>query len=482
MEPNEAGRSGVEHIVALVLENRSFDHILGDLGRRGVIPVDAAPPNSTNPDLNGQHIGISAASWELRPDLPHDLASVLTSLSSDNGGFVLADQLYHKGGAADPRRVMSAFESGALPVTHALARGYSTCDAWFSSVPAGTWPNRLFMIAGTSDGQVTNIVPPLLYTVPTVFGRLASSDWAVYNDQIPNVTVVRKLAIEWAFTRHRGPHFRSLARFDDDCRSGRLPYFSLVEPVYLGREQDDAHPPTDIRRSEALLARVFLALRRSPLWERTLLLVLYDEHGGFFDHVKPPSGVPSPGAGPSGFEFTSLGVRIPCLIVSPFAPPGCVWRPPSGTFADHTSLVATVLRGRRLEPLTPRDAAAADVWSALTEAAPRDDDAATVAEVAAWLETRPAPQEVRRRRYRGGAPSDPLDPSFLEEKSGREVAAIIASTRPRPGRKFRGGQAPVNATDAVAASDVSLEEALVDLSHVIATLPDGPADGAEPLT
>jgi phospholipase C len=457
----------VEHIVALVLENRSFDHLLGDLGRSGGLALDGGNAGMSNPDLNGNAIPIAPTIGNVSPDLPHEFDDVIVSLMDDNRGFVLAAQLHHLGlPAAAASRVMSYYAADSLPVTHALAREYSTSDAWFASVPAGTWPNRLFLLAGTSDGQVTNTLPILLYDLPTVFDALERDEWAIYNDQLPNVAIIRSLAIEYAKSKVADGHFRSMRQFAVDCAEASLPAFAFIEPAYLGDAHDDAHPPGDILRSERLLGRVYTALRRSPLWERSLLLVFYDEHGGFFDHVRPPSGVPSPGDGAYGFDFTRLGVRVPSLIVSPFAPRGGTFRPQDGGFLDHTALIATVLRQRGLPALTARDGAAADVWAALSEAAPRTDDETTVKQVSAWLE---AQDSVLMRDVVG-----PLDPRLLGERSGREIAAAIVASAPAPtgaGVSRAGGEA--SAVDATARHprDVSLEEALLTLSQAVLTLP-----------
>ena len=304
----ERARSSIDHIVALVLENRSFDHVLGDLGRSGALAVDGGRPEMANRDLNGQTIGISPVAFPVSPDLPHDFDSVTMSLMDENGGFVRADQLFHRGDPnAAPARVMSYFAAGTMPVTHALAREYAVSDQWFAAVPSGTWPNRLFLVAGSSGGRVTNTAPTFLFDLQTVFDRLPDDRWAVYNDQIPNVTLIRHLAFEWLADRVTGTHFRSLERFDRDCQGGSLPTFSYIEPAYLGDAADDSHPPRDVLPSERLVARVYRSLRRSPLWGRSILLILYDEHGGFFDHVRPPEDVPSPGHRRAGLRLRPAG-------------------------------------------------------------------------------------------------------------------------------------------------------------------------------
>jgi phospholipase C len=463
----ERARSSIDHIVALVLENRSFDHVLGDLGRSGALAVDGGRPEMANRDLNGQPIGISPVAFPVSPDLPHDFDSVTMSLMDENGGFVRADQLFHRGDPnAAPARVMSYFAAGTMPVTHALAREYAVSDQWFAAVPSGTWPNRLFLVAGSSGGRVTNTAPTLLFDMPTVFDRLPDDRWAVYNDQIPNVTLIRHLAFEWLADRVAGTHFRSLERFDRDCQDGRLPTFSYIEPAYLGDAADDSHPPRDVLPSERLVARIYRSLRRSPLWGRSILLILYDEHGGFFDHVRPPEDVPSPGTGERGFGFARLGIRIPCLLVSPLVARGQVWRPGDGRFADHTSLIASVLRFAGAAALTARDEGAADIWSVVTSQTPRDDDGPTLDTIETWLDG--------QKRLVTRAIPGPLDPDALQNASGRDVAAAIvqhAEIAP-PTRAIetpeRGTRAPQRPP-----ADVPFEEALVTLAENILSLPPG---------
>jgi hypothetical protein len=317
---------------------------------------------------------------------------------------------------------------------------------------------------------VTNTKPLLLYDLPTVFDRLGGA-WAIYNDQIPNAILIRKLAIEWAFRRVVGRHFRSIRRFEEDCANGTLPAFAFIEPVYLLGDADSGHPPEDILRSERLMGRIYAAMRRSPLWEDSVLLVLYDEHGGLFDHAEPPTGVPSPGRGEYGFDFARLGIRVPCLIVSPYAPRGASWKPKNG-FLDHTSLIATLLRRRGEAPLTARDAAAADIWPAMTETSPRTDDADTYQGIQRWLDA----QELVLSRGLAG----PLSPETLEGQSGIDVAKAIVAAYPTtaPTRAFGADRALLARPDLtrvpIGQRDPELDEALVSLAEAVLSLPPEP--------
>lgn len=414
-----------DHLVVLMLENRSFDHLLGSLGRAGSVPVDGGQPDDLiNVGLSGEVVHIGQAGSVTAPDMPHDFASVAVSLSGSNAGFVLADQLHRAGGpTADAGRVMSYFAPGDLPVLHKLATTYGVCDRWFSSVPAGTWPNRLFAIAAQSAGAVDNTVPLTLFELRTVFDALAPQDWVVYNDQIPNVALVRHLALRWLAPHSATSQFRSIPQFEQDCAGGHLPAFSWIEPVYLGASANDAHPPHDIRAAEGFVARVYGALRGSSAWDRCLFVVTFDEHGGFFDHVPPPVGVPAAvETGKYGFPFTRLGPRVPTLIIGPRVAAGSVLRPPASGFADHTSIIATILRRHGLPALTQRDEAAWDLLEASSLSATRDDE-------------EPLPGELSHLLGEPGAAlglelADPLSPSNLAGLSGQEVAGVIAAAAP----------------------------------------------------
>ena len=310
------------------------------------------------------------------------------------------------------------------PVLQALANEYAISDRWFCSVPSETWPNRIFANAATTQGRLANGLP--LYKLKTVFDQLTAKGqrWSVYNDQIPNVINIRHLAGEWLRTRHEpDSRFRSMKQFENDCADDTLPQYSWIEPIYFFGGANDDHPPHDILKGQELTARVYLAIRRNEaLWRKTMLIITYDEHGGFFDHVPPPKGppIPAPDSHVSTkppFDFTQLGPRVPLVVVSPWVGRRAVIRPGAGEFFDHTSLIRTVSVRWGLDPLTNRDAAAKDLWFAL-EDAPREDDVETFARILQWA---------------GGARDvlgdEGLDEGAMVGTNGHEVAAIIAAQR-----------------------------------------------------
>jgi phospholipase C len=409
--PANLGPQAIEHLVVLMLENRSFDLVLGTLYPASP-SFDGLTDVMGNADSAGDPLLVGPAPGTITdPDPHHDLASVVEQLTGPNQGFIVNYE-----GRLGPgqwplrRQVLDYATETTMPVLWRLAREYAVSDRWFCSVPAETWPNRLFVHCGTSLGKVSDRpwrwLPPSLYPATSIFARLGPelSAWACYNDQLPNMLLVEELADEYLRSRDApDSHFRSIAQFEGDCANAKLPRYSFIEPNYLFAEANDDHPPHDLRAGEQLISRIYTALRRSPLWSKSALLILYDEHGGFFDHVPPPHDVLAlaidPGlASEHGFAFTRLGPRVPCLLISAWTEKGSVFRPPDGAFFDHTSVIAS-LQARWPElgpPLTARVAAAATIWPALTRSSAREDDGELPEEISAIL---------ARRAPAGGAPT-----------------------------------------------------------------------------
>jgi phospholipase C len=236
-----------------------------------------------------------------------------------------------------------------LPVLSALARSYAVSDAWFASVPSQTWPNRAFAHAGTSNGNVNNggaIPDPFDWNVPTIFNVLESrgESWSVYTDTtlVPSLTrsMFPKLWDPWL-----DAHFEGFSGFVDACEKDRLPSYSFIEPSFL-TEPNDMHPPHDTRAADAFLYAIWQAVSTSPGWAKTLLVITFDEHGGCFDHVLPPFNAATPdqasAPGQEGFRFDRFGVRVPTVLVSPYIAAGTVFRSPTATPYDHTSILATL--------------------------------------------------------------------------------------------------------------------------------------------
>jgi phospholipase C len=357
-------QTGIEHIIVLMLENRSFDHMCGWLGRGdGLQPTMFNRLNPANP-ASPQVFVTRDAEWlgDLTVDPSHAVLDVNVQLFgrtiepsppvATNVGFVL-DYANQPGNTpANVGNVMKAFDASKLPVLSTLASEFVLCDRWFASVPGQTWPNRFFVHAATSGGFVDNNVRN--YTFRTIYDNLEEQGyaWAIYFHDFPQSLTLSSL---------RKPeylgHFRDSHQFFVDLSAGNLPAYSFIEPRYfdfLRWKANDQHPPHDVRLGEHLIADVYESLRRSPLWDSSLLFVLHDEHGGIFDHVPPPETV-NPDSLVSltpPFDFTRLGVRVPSVIVSPRVGKGVV----DSTVYDHTSILATVRELFNLpQSLTERD-------------------------------------------------------------------------------------------------------------------------------
>jgi phospholipase C len=395
------GLAAVEHVVVLMLENRSFDHMLGYL-YAGPSPRGDAFDGLTRaehcPDAAGKPVNVfpitpTTANAYLMPgaDPGEGFAATNAQLFGTerppagavptNRGFVTN---YDLAIAANRSRgwyvvpgtaagdIMGCFTPEALPVLSALARGYAVCDRWFCSAPTQTMPNRAFACAGTSQGHLDDHTKT--FTVPTIFGRLsaASLPWKIYGYDRSPLT-----RLNFPDTVHAPAGTTGLfTDFQADADAGNLPAFAFMEPAWSSKGNSQ-HPNYDVARGEQLLLDTYRALHAGPDWGSTLLIITYDEHGGCYDHVAPPATATPPDAstGEFGFDFTRFGLRVPTVLVSPLIDAGTVFRAPSpGPPLDHTSVLATVEHRWSLPPLTSRDAAAPDVGAVLTRSTPRIDD------------------------------------------------------------------------------------------------------------
>jgi len=331
------------HIIVLMLENRSFDHALGAL--QAVIPVEGVPPAGpprTNLDINGVPVAqLPDAIDVVRPDPKHECKDVLEQLREDNGRFVKNFQNAHPDAAPEP--VMTYHKLDSLRALHKLAREFAVFDKWFSSVPGPTWTNRLFAMSGTSRGRVLmpqSVFHPHLhkYDQPSVFRRLeeAKRTHRIYRGDFPLA-----LLLEDRRNLEAARNISTFADFlaDADGSESAFPEFAFIEPRYLVNANDD-HPPHPMGAGERLVSEVYEKLRaNTELWESTLLVVTFDEHGGFYDHCSPDDTVP-PDNRHDEYTFDRLGVRVPTIFVSPWLKQQVI-----GAHCDHTSLL------RSLRPL-----------------------------------------------------------------------------------------------------------------------------------
>ncbi len=467
-----------------MLENRSFDHMLGFLYPKSD-DFDGLDGTESNLDANGK----AAKVFEITPGAQNAYYFPLANPSEGfvatnrqlfssetppasgqaaNNGFVtsFANELQHPAHPLDPKLVgaapasiMGMYTAEILPVLSNLAKGFAVSARWFAAVPTQTFPNRAFAVAGTSLGYVDNSARGHpAFDTPSVFGKLADAGqtWKIYG-----YSGVPLTAGDFPDTVQPGPNgevVSGFTRFQDDAAKGQLAAFSYIEPEWATyrvgtgdhnfQMENDQHPVSNLAVGEKLLYDVYQALHNGPAWAKTLLIVTYDEHGGNYDHVHPPTGAIAPDGiiGPSGFDFTRFGVRVPAVIVSPLIPPGTILRAPeNGPPFDHTSIIATLRARFGLAALGKRDAAAPGVGSVLSLPTPRTDDplARIKPPTAADPVLEPGSPPV------GAAPS-----SFLEAK------AVAAAALPVPGAPIADPEAKVRTLGTAAENYRFIQERL----------------------
>jgi len=351
----------LRYVVVLVLENRSYDHGLGALSE--VIPAaDGISGGSRRANRDPErrvYFQTPAILNRIDPDPKHEHPDVVEQLQGHNAGFVANySKAYPDASVTQRGEVMSYFPRGALRSTHSLAEHFAICDRWFCSVPGPTWTNRFFVHSGTSIGRVKmpeGIFKPNLhiYNQDTVYDRLNERgiSWRIYYHDFPH-----SLLLTHQLRPRNLRRYRSMRHFVHDVSAGTFPRYVLIEPAYF-RDPNDDHPPHDSQAAQRLVAQVYGALRRNlALWNRLLLIVTYDEHGGFYDHVEPPAAVP-PDDHHEEYTFDRLGVRVPTIFISPWLGPQVV----HDAF-DHTSILKYATEKWRLGPLGKRTAAAANPW------------------------------------------------------------------------------------------------------------------------
>ncbi|NKI70131.1 phosphoesterase [Collimonas pratensis] len=441
----------VEHIVVVMLENRSLDNMLGWLYADGSAPAVVVPSSSArqfdglhadmwNPVNAGYFCGDppqkamvgrgTVCSTIPDPDPEETFDNVSYQLYGPQApaaapswpmqGFVVN---YATTNTTDATQVMQCHDCCQIPVLAALARQYAVSDAWFAPVPSQTWPNRAFAHAGTSNGRINNGSPPdpFAWDVPTIYNVLQAigSSWSVYSDTLLTPSLTRTM-----FPKLWDPllnaHFSRFTEFVDACACDTLPAYSFIEPCFM-LQPNDQHPPHDVQAGEAFLHEIWTAVSTSPGWNRTLLIITYDEHGGCYDHVLPPAGAQPPDAasapGDGGFGFDRFGVRVPAVLVSPYIAAGTVFRSASGVPCDHTSILATLRDWIGIAPAdmlpSKRIAAAPTLEQVLTLATARSDLPSIAVPAANW---QPPPMstplnDLQKSLVSGSARRFGLDPA-----------------------------------------------------------------------
>ena len=344
-------RIPIDHFVVAMQENRSFDHYFQRLPEFGQPDAEVAPTTYQNPDPSGEGEIVHPFRTDdpCLDDVPHNWVAVHHQLNGDRmNGFL---------SAANPsgRRALAYYDEATLGYYYALANTFAIGDRYFAAVPGPTFPNRMFSLAASSFGHAANTVPPPRDEEHTLFHQLERKglSWVIYSQG--------RTFEEQMFPRlhaEKGDHFRPIKEFFEDAAHDRLPLFTWVESTYAGTEGTDEHAPGDVQVGQAFIANVVAALMTSPAWPRSALVLNYDEHGGFFDHVPPPPACPPdeepphvPGVS-GGARFDRLGVRVPFIVVSPFAKAHYV----SHRTYTHTSILRLVQARAELPALTRRDA------------------------------------------------------------------------------------------------------------------------------
>lgn len=338
----------IDTIVVVMMENRSFDHYFGSSTFREGATVDGLTGRETNPRLDGTPVPVYHLLNLQPPDPPHEWDDCHLQWNiGENDGFVRVHELVHP---ATYDEVMGYHVRDQLPVLYALADNYVSYDQWYCSVMGPTWPNRYYLHAATANGQQGNLPEPGITTIWDVLADAGISHANYYSD------------VAWIWGALLNPLLgftNSIDEFFDAAEAGTLPQYVLLDPNFGllpgGEGGNDDHPIHDITLGQIFLGSVYQALANSPQWERCLLIITYDEHGGFYDHVSPGTvadEVP---------EFEQLGFRVPSLVIGPHVRRGCT----DSTVVDHVSVLSTAARKFELDPLNDRMAAAPDLSGAI---------------------------------------------------------------------------------------------------------------------
>jgi phospholipase C len=413
----------IEHVVTLMLENHSFDQMLGCM--KQVYPdlegvdLERSDVNFARdfPDREHEIAQLHVQERFFDPDPEHEHVNVLRQLDANYGFIVDYLQAYPRAAFSCKTHVMGMYPRGFLRILHTLAANFAICDHWYSSLPGPTWPNRFFVHSGTANGHVK--MPNGVfdknwhcYDQTTLYDRLSERNilWKIYHHGMPQSLVM-------LHQLKHAQHYRGMVDFFKDAAgpAEKFPQYSFIEPAYHGPEQNDQHPPSDIMQGELLLGSVYNALAANhELWNSTLLIFLYDEHGGFYDHVAPPKAVP-PDNKTREYAFNQYGVRVPALLISPWIEKGVI-----KTEFDHTSLLAFLTEKWQLGNLGDRTKEANHFGAELLKLhSARTDFPARLD-----LNRIPAPQSTKSKRINEHQKALISFSHFLEQHIGDPIEEI----------------------------------------------------------
>jgi len=427
MAPN----SNIKHIVVLMMENRSFDHLIGFLKTenpaiRGVVANDYF--NINNAGTAMPVTDEATDQGQLVMDPGHDFTDVYmqmyavpygTPASQPNmSGFAKS---YEQVGG-NPANIMRCFRPSQLPVLSTLARQYALCDQWFSSVPGPTLPNRAFAHFGTSFGRL-DMSPDYFRAKPSIYQRLSKAGKKAMIYYYATWSGTQGMTF---LLSDQDQYFGLFGDFISDCKKGRLPEYAFVEPAYSDNGTtlaNDQHPDHSVRAGENFIRQVYEAIRSNPdVWNSTVLLIVWDEHGGIFDHEIPPmvSNVDGFTSNDPAFNFDRLGVRVPAVVVSPYIAAETV----EHMVFEHASIPATVteqfITAPGQDPPYARERSANTFLHLLTLTEPRSD---AISFGAAAAE---APAQ----------PSSVAPVSLLLSNQVQEVHAVLTRNHPEVARQL----------------------------------------------
>jgi phospholipase C len=355
----------IDTIVVLMMENRPFDHLLSNLPATGQPDVDVAAADVSNADSKGNAVKRFHLTDYCFDDTNHEWSGThLEFNGGKNDGFVVANENF-EAGTPDGTRAMGFYDQTDLPFIYGAANAYAISDRHFASVLGPTFPNREYLYAATSYGHTTNSVftsghkNNIIEVIQT--HNMAGKDpltWHIYYEGVPGFGVFIETLTAYLDNVSMVSSMNN--NFFDDAAAGNLSNVNFID-ANLRDEwggNDDYHPPGDVQVGDQFIAKVVDAVTHGPQWKHLALIITFDEHGGIYDHVAPPKACPPDdiapmvGAGETVYDFANYGIRVPLIIVSPYAKPHYV----SHVVTDHTSITRFIERRFKLPAMTKRDA------------------------------------------------------------------------------------------------------------------------------
>ncbi|KAH7657114.1 phospholipase C protein [Dioscorea alata] len=454
----------IKTVVILVMENRSFDHILGWL-KSSRPDIDGLTGRESNrlstSDPSSPEVFVSDDAVFIDSDPGHSFQAIREQIfgsedtSADPAPMNGFAQQAESMGEGMARTVMSGFTPDSVPVYTALVNEFAVFDRWFASVPSSTQPNRFYVHSATSHGASSNVRKDLIHGFPqkTIFDSLDESglSFGIYYQNIPATLFFKSLRK----LKHITKFHNYKLTFKLHAKWGKLPNYVVIEQRYMDVElfpANDDHPSHDVARGQRFVKEVYETLRSSPQWNETALLITYDEHGGFYDHVPTPVfNVPNPdgiiGPDPFFFKFDRLGVRVPTILVSPWIDKATVIHEPNGptpySHFEHSSIPATVKKLFNLNSnfLTKRDAWAGTFESYFSiRKSPRTDCPEKLPEVTKSLRPFGPKEDAALSEFQ----------MELIQLASQLVGDHVLNTYPEIGKGMSVGEANQYAEDAVA--------------------------------